>query len=428
MLDYLTSYLGFLALFLAEKTAERVAEAQIPANEGFGNVITADPRMHETLDLVRKVASSDLTVLLRGETGTGKGILAYALHELSPRAERRFQAINCAAIPETLLESELFGHVRGAFTGADHDKAGLLVDAEGGTVFLDEIGKMPLSMQGKLLQFLDSKVVRPVGASDERQVDVRIVCASKSELQDLVQSDRFLEDLYFRLLDFPLVVPPLREREGDIPLLAGHFLRKYGGDDAPELGNDCLDALRQYHWPGNIRELEKCIQRALILARGRAAAASRAPAPASDAVPGRLGRSRRHAVARDPRLGRVARDRADPPVLRRQQGRHGESPADQLPQPAQEDPPLRNRRSDAGRWWQRDGGRPAVVRSPSSSDVVVHPSGVAVHRRCRQWFVAMRPPRGQESGLIGQDVPGQGFTKGQGAGVKRIARSRETSP
>ncbi|MBD3222697.1 tetratricopeptide repeat protein [bacterium] len=268
MLDYLTSYLGFLALFLAEKTAERVAEAQIPANEGFDNVITADPRMHETLDLVRKVASSDLTVLLRGETGTGKGILAYALHELSPRAERRFQAINCAAIPETLLESELFGHVRGAFTGADHDKAGLLVDAEGGTVFLDEIGKMPLSMQGKLLHFLDTKVVRPVGASDERQVDVRIVCASKTELQDLVQSDRFLEDLYFRLLDFPLVVPPLREREGDIPLLAGHFLRKYGGDDAPELGNDCLDALRQYHWPGNIRELEKCIQRALILARG----------------------------------------------------------------------------------------------------------------------------------------------------------------
>jgi two-component system response regulator AtoC len=270
-LDYLASYLGFLALFLAEKAGDVTAPTAVSEHEGFDNVITGDPGMLEMLDLIRKVAGSDLTVLFRGETGTGKGMLAYALHGLSPRAHQRFQAINCAAIPETLLESELFGHVKGAFTGADGAKKGLLLDAEGGTVFLDEIGKMPLAMQGKLLHFLDTKVVRPVGSSEERKVDVRIVCASKTELQDLVGDGRFLEDLYFRLLDFPLVVPPLRERTGDIPLLASHFLQRYGRRDdgsTPDLGADVLDALQGYEWPGNIRELEKCIQRALILAQG----------------------------------------------------------------------------------------------------------------------------------------------------------------
>jgi transcriptional regulator with PAS, ATPase and Fis domain len=227
--------------------------------------------MLEMLDLLRKVADSDLTVLLHGETGTGKGLLAYALHRLSPRAGQRFQSINCAAIPETLLESELFGHVKGSFTGADRDKTGLLVEAEGGTVFLDEIGKMSLGMQGKLLHFLDARAVRPVGATSERHVDVRIVCASKTDLSDLVRADRFLEDLYFRLLDFPLVVPPLRERPADIPLLASHFVQVDGlrlCGCVPELGTGVLDALVGHDWPGNIRELEKCLRRALVLARG----------------------------------------------------------------------------------------------------------------------------------------------------------------
>ena len=269
-LDFLVNYLGFLGLFLAEKSRPAVAAAEAPT-EGFGNIITCDQGMLDVLALVQKVAGSDLTVLLRGETGTGKGMIAWALHRLSPRAGKRFQSINCAAIPETLLESELFGHVRGAFTGADSDKKGLLLDAEGGTVFLDEIGKMSLAMQGKLLHFLDTRVVRPVGSSEERQVDVRIVCASKSDLHALVQGDSFLEDLYFRLLDFPLVVPPLRERPGDIPLLTRHFVQKYGlelGGSVPEVGNDVLDALAQYDWPGNIRELEKCLKRALVLAQG----------------------------------------------------------------------------------------------------------------------------------------------------------------
>lgn len=270
-LDFLANYMGFLAIFLAEKSQSAGSDLDLAQVEGFDNIITCDAGMLEMLALLRKVAASNLTVLLRGETGTGKGLLAYALHRLSARSERRFLSINCAAIPETLLESELFGHVKGSFTGADRDKQGLLVEAEGGTVFLDEIGKMPLSMQGKLLHFLDSRVVRPVGSNIEREVDVRIVCASKADLHQLVERDLFLEDLYFRLLDFPLVVPPLRDRPADIPLLACHFVRLYGVElcgRVPDLSDDLLAALRRYEWPGNIRELEKCLRRAMVLAQG----------------------------------------------------------------------------------------------------------------------------------------------------------------
>ncbi len=248
-----------------------MAAGGAPPDETFGNIITRDERMFEVLALLRKVAPSDYTVLLRGETGTGKGLLAYALHALSRRSERRFVAINCAAIPETLIESELFGHLKGSFTGADMDKKGLIVEAEGGTVFLDEIGKMPLSMQGKLLQFLDTKVVRPVGSGQERQVDVRIVCASKSDLSQMVEAGRFLEDLYFRLLDFPIVVPPLRLRPDDIRPLAESFVARFAaelGVPVPEISSACLDALLGHHWPGNVRELEKCLKRALVLVQG----------------------------------------------------------------------------------------------------------------------------------------------------------------
>jgi DNA-binding NtrC family response regulator/tetratricopeptide (TPR) repeat protein len=271
LLDYLSTCMGFVALFLAETTRRSTVAGSTAADETFGTIITRDQRMFEVLELLRKVAPSDLTVLLRGETGTGKGLLAYALHALSRRAERRFLAINCAAIPETLLESELFGHLKGSFTGAETDKKGLIVEAEGGTVFLDEIGKMPLAMQGKLLHFLDTKVVRPVGSTQERKVDVRIVCASKSDLSQMVEAGRFLEDLYFRLLDFPVVVPPLRERPGDIRPLAETFVARFAvelGVPVPEISSASLDALTGYHWPGNVRELEKCLKRALILAQG----------------------------------------------------------------------------------------------------------------------------------------------------------------
>jgi two-component system response regulator AtoC len=222
------------------------------------------------LGLARKVAPSDLTVLLNGETGTGKGLLAYSIHALSHRADRRFLSINCAAIPEALLESELFGHKRGSFTGAHSDKRGLLAEAEGGTVFLDEIGKLPLGMQGKLLHFMDTKVVRPVGSNTEFTVDVRIICASKSDLHEMALEGLFLEDLYYRLLDFPLVIPPLRERPDDIELLVRHFVTRFSRDlgcQPPALDRVFLDQLLQHSWPGNIRELEKALKRAIVLAQ-----------------------------------------------------------------------------------------------------------------------------------------------------------------
>jgi len=278
-LDFLATYMGFLALFLYEKgRGGPLGEAEhIPTPlEGvasFENIITQNEKMLDVLGLIQKVAPSNLTVLLNGETGTGKGLLAYAIHALSRRQDRKFLSINCAAIPETLLESELFGHMKGSFTGAHCDKRGLLAEAEKGTVFLDEIGKMPLSMQGKLLHFLDTKVVRPVGSNREQRVDVRIVCASKTDLQELAKKGLFLEDLYFRLLDFPLVVPPLRERRDDIPLLVHHFVERFAQEmdvDPPACGcgSPFLEALVQQDWPGNIRELEKAVKRAIVLAQG----------------------------------------------------------------------------------------------------------------------------------------------------------------
>ncbi|MCB1182150.1 sigma 54-interacting transcriptional regulator [bacterium] len=273
-LDFLATYMGFLALFLYEKGRGAAdAETVTPFDrvESFENIITQNSKMLEVLGLARKVAPSDLTVLLNGETGTGKGLLAYSIHALSKRADRRFLSINCAAIPETLLESELFGHKRGSFTGAHSDKKGLLAEAEGGTVFLDEIGKMPFSMQGKLLHFLDTRVVRPVGANTEFEVNVRIICASKSDLHDMAQRGEFLEDLYYRLLDFPLVMPSLRERPDDVELLTRHFVERFGQEitgSVPALDRAFLDALLAHAWPGNVRELEKTLRRAIVLAHG----------------------------------------------------------------------------------------------------------------------------------------------------------------
>jgi transcriptional regulator with PAS, ATPase and Fis domain len=275
-LDFLATYMGFLALFLYEKGRDHLADAAPAPLEGiesFENIITRNEKMLEMLGLARKVAPSDLTVLLHGETGTGKGLLAYSIHALSHRSEGRFLSINCAAIPETLLESELFGHKRGAFTGAHGDKRGLLAEAEGGTVFLDEVGKMPFSMQGKLLHFLDTKVVRPVGSNQEARVDVRIICASKTDLQQAAEQGEFLEDLYYRLLDFPLVIPPLRERPDDVELLARHFVERFSQEidgNPPVLEPRFLDLLTSHDWPGNVRELEKALRRAIVLAQGDA--------------------------------------------------------------------------------------------------------------------------------------------------------------
>ena len=275
-LEFLTASAGFLASGLSE--AERNLPVEVGAkidttdrDRAFDRIITNDAGMLELLEVVRKVAASDLTVLLQGETGTGKGLLAHSIHELSRRREQRFQSINCAAIPESLLESELFGHVKGSFTGAYCDKKGLVEEAAGGTVFLDEIGKLPLAMQGKLLHFIDTHVIRPVGANLERCIDVRIVCATKSDLHEQVERGDFLEDLYYRLLDFPVNVPPLRERRGDIRLLVPHFITGYCrqvGIDPPGCTSAFMDVLENAAWEGNVRELVKMINRAIVLAHG----------------------------------------------------------------------------------------------------------------------------------------------------------------
>ena len=269
---FVAAYASLISLTVYELVrGERRRRLREPAAaaRGFEDVVTADAGMIRLLALAERVAHSDATVLLQGETGTGKGLIAYAIHMLSDRRDRPFVHVNCAALPEQLLESELFGHVRGAFTGAFSDKVGLLEQADGGTVFLDEIGKTSLVMQGKLLQFLDNSKVRRVGANDYVTVDVRVICASKANLQRMVDEGRFLEDFFYRINDFPLVVPPLRERREDIPLLAAHYIERL----ASEMGRDVdgatdafMDALRAWRWPGNVRELEKVIKRAIILA------------------------------------------------------------------------------------------------------------------------------------------------------------------
>ncbi|HTR50187.1 MAG TPA: sigma-54 dependent transcriptional regulator [Kofleriaceae bacterium] len=217
---------------------------------------------------VDRLAEQDVQILIQGESGTGKEIVARALHERGPRRERPFVALNCGAIPESLIDSELFGHAKGAFTGATHDRPGVFVEADGGTLFLDEVGDMPLAVQARLLRVLQEGDVRPVGGSGVRRVDVRVIAASHVELETAVAEQRFRQDLFYRLNVVTLIVPPLREREGDLPLLAAHFLRKHGGASPPTLAPEALDAMAAYAWPGNVRELENAILHAIALGHG----------------------------------------------------------------------------------------------------------------------------------------------------------------
>jgi two-component system response regulator AtoC len=217
--------------------------------------------------VVRKVAPTDSTVLITGESGTGKSVVARQIHELSARREAPFIPVNCSAIPETLLESEFFGHTKGAFTSADRARKGLFVQADGGTLFLDEIGELPLAMQSKLLHVIEDKQVRPIGGEQTRRVDVRIVTATNRDLQEMVKSGRFREDLYYRLSVFTIRVPPLRERREDIPGLVRFFLSRAGGR-ALAVDPIAEEMLLAYDWPGNVRELDNVVQRAYILADG----------------------------------------------------------------------------------------------------------------------------------------------------------------
>jgi transcriptional regulator with GAF, ATPase, and Fis domain len=238
---------------------------------GEMRIIGESRRMEQVLAQLGKVVDTRVTVLVEGETGTGKELFASALHYRSNRRDKLFVAQNCAAFPENLLESELFGHKRGAFTGATDEKKGLFEVADGGTLFLDEVGEMPLALQAKLLRVLQEGEVRPIGASVARRVNVRIVAATNRKLEKEVAEGRFREDLYYRLKVFPLRVPPLRERREDVPLLAAHFLERYTREFGREIAGftqPALELLSAYAWPGNVRELENEVQRAVIQAEG----------------------------------------------------------------------------------------------------------------------------------------------------------------
>ncbi len=245
-----------------------------PTESDERQMIAVDPRMQRVMDLIARVAPSPLPVLIEGESGSGKELVARAVHAASAVAHKPFQAVNCAAMADTLLESELFGHKRGAFTGADRDRRGLFEEVRGGTVFLDEVSSMTPAFQGKLLRVLQEKLVRPVGESTDREVSFRLVAATNRDLQAMVAEGTFREDLYYRLQVVRIAVPPLRERPGDVLVLAHHFLEHVSaeclgeGAQPPELTPEAAQALRQHSWPGNVRELENAIQRAVVVCCG----------------------------------------------------------------------------------------------------------------------------------------------------------------
>jgi DNA-binding NtrC family response regulator len=230
------------------------------------NLIGKSPKFKAVMNLIEKVAETDAPVLLFGESGTGKELFAKQIHYQSNRATKPFVAVNCAAIPENLFESELFGHKKGSFTGADRDKTGKIKNADKGTLFLDEIGEIPLDMQAKLLRFLQEGEIQPVGAGSLEYVNVRVIAATNKNLEILVEKGQFREDLYYRLNIFPITIPPLRERKEDIPELVDFFLKKYGYKHI-QVDKDILAKLQNYDWPGNIRELENAVYRMAILAK-----------------------------------------------------------------------------------------------------------------------------------------------------------------
>lgn len=237
----------------------------------FGQIIGSSPALREVLDSIEQVAPTNSTVLLRGETGTGKELVAHAIHINSPREDKPFVRVNCASLAQGVLESELFGHEKGAFTGAMAQRAGRFELADGGTLFLDEVGDLPMDVQIKLLRTLQEREFERVGGSETISVDVRVVSATNRNLEEMIGKGEFREDLYYRLNVFPVVLPPLRERHGDLAFLVEHFIGKFNGVANKRVTgatDEAMDKLRSYSWPGNVRELENIIERAMILAKG----------------------------------------------------------------------------------------------------------------------------------------------------------------
>ena len=258
--------------------------------DALGGLITRDPEMLKICRTIEKVAPSNATILLLGESGTGKEVLARGLHAASPRNDQRFVAINCAAIPENLLESELFGYERGAFTGAAKTTLGKIETAHRGTLMLDEIGDLPQSLQAKLLRFLQERTIERLGGRQEIPVDVRIVCATHQDLKARIRDGRFREDLYYRLAEIIVAIPPLRSRIGDAALLAHALVRRFAAENKRTLtlGEDALASIAAHTWPGNVREMENCIKRAVIMAEGSTLTAGDIGLESADSAPENL--------------------------------------------------------------------------------------------------------------------------------------------
>ena len=276
--EFLLLIAGMIAQSVARLEALRLEEenlrlkSQLTSRFSSSNLIGHSEAMYEIFALIEKVVRSKTTVLLRGESGTGKSLVAAAIHYSSQRAEGSFIKVNCAALPQSLIESELFGHERGAFTGALRSKPGKFELAQGGTIFLDEVGSLPLEAQAKLLRILQEKELERVGGERTLKVDVRVIAATNRNLEQALEEGGFREDLYYRLNVFPINLPPLRERKTDILLLADHFVDKYSREmdkDVRRVAPQAIDRLLSYRWPGNVRELENCIERAVLLTEGQ---------------------------------------------------------------------------------------------------------------------------------------------------------------
>ena len=269
-LDELKHLLDRVANHLKLKTENRILREKIKSKQGFAGIVGRSPEMEKLYRIVAKAAHSTHPVLILGESGTGKELVARSIHFSGPYRDKPFIPVDCGSLVPTLIESELFGHVKGAFTGAQHAKDGLLAIAEGGTVFLDEVGELPVDLQAKLLRAIQEREIRPVGSTKHIPINVRILAATNRDLEEGVAQGTFRRDLYYRLNVLSLRIPSLRERRQDIPLLANHFLERLSRDSGAErtLSDDALKAMLAYDWPGNVRELENCLERACAFTTG----------------------------------------------------------------------------------------------------------------------------------------------------------------